>query len=147
MLVLRGAHSGSAACPETGSNAMTSDGTIPTNRQIYRVAVASIVGSVIEQYDFLVTGVIAATIWGGALQDCHLAPVTGTQNFGKGLVQSIIALDADGALRLTTAPYFTPSVRSIQGDGIGADVIVEAPKGDGSMSQGASAMTRSSTAN
>ncbi len=37
----------------------------PTNRQIYKVALASIVGSVIEQYDFLVTGVIAATIWGG----------------------------------------------------------------------------------
>jgi hypothetical protein len=37
----------------------------PTKRQIYKVALASIVGSVIEQYDFLVTGVIAATIWGG----------------------------------------------------------------------------------
>ena len=39
--------------------------TAPSSRQIYRVAVASIVGSVIEQYDFLVTGVIAATVWGG----------------------------------------------------------------------------------
>jgi MFS transporter, MHS family, shikimate and dehydroshikimate transport protein len=37
----------------------------PTNRQIYKVALASMVGSVIEQYDFLITGVIAATIWGG----------------------------------------------------------------------------------
>ena len=37
----------------------------PTKRQIFKVALASIVGSVIEQYDFLVTGVIAATIWGG----------------------------------------------------------------------------------
>ncbi len=37
----------------------------PTNRQIYKVALASIVGSVIEQFDFLVTGVIAATVWGG----------------------------------------------------------------------------------
>ena len=37
----------------------------PTNRQIYKVALASIIGSVIEQYDFLVTGVIAATVWGG----------------------------------------------------------------------------------
>jgi MFS family permease len=37
----------------------------PTNRQIFKVALASIVGSVIEQYDFLVTGVIAATVWGG----------------------------------------------------------------------------------
>jgi len=37
----------------------------PTTRQIYKVALASIVGSVIEQYDFLVTGIIAATVWGG----------------------------------------------------------------------------------
>src|ERR1700739_1060861 len=44
---------------------MSTDVAIPTNRQIYRVALASIVGSVIEQYDFLVAGVIAATIWGG----------------------------------------------------------------------------------
>src|ERR1700739_1949448 len=44
---------------------MSTDVAIPTNRQIYRVALASIVGSVIEQYDFLVTGVIAATVWGG----------------------------------------------------------------------------------
>src|SRR5438045_797745 len=36
----------------------------PTNRQIYKVALASIIGSVIEQYDFLITGVIAATVWG-----------------------------------------------------------------------------------
>ncbi len=40
------------------------DDTAPTNRQIYKVAVASIIGSVIEQYDFLVTGVMAATVWG-----------------------------------------------------------------------------------
>jgi MFS family permease len=44
---------------------MDTDAAIPTNRQIYKVALASIVGSVIEQYDFLVTGVIAATVWGG----------------------------------------------------------------------------------
>ena len=37
----------------------------PTTNQIYKVALASIIGSVIEQYDFLVTGVIAATVWGG----------------------------------------------------------------------------------
>jgi MFS family permease len=44
---------------------MSTEAATPTNRQIYKVALASIVGSVIEQYDFLVTGVIAATIWGG----------------------------------------------------------------------------------
>jgi MFS family permease len=44
---------------------MTVSAAVPTNRQIFQVALASIVGSVIEQYDFLVTGVIAATVWGG----------------------------------------------------------------------------------
>src|SRR5665213_3505103 len=47
------------------SNAATNSATSPTSGQIYKVALASIVGSVIEQYDFLITGVIAATIWGG----------------------------------------------------------------------------------
>ena len=44
---------------------MTDTTYSPSNRQIYKVALASIVGSVIEQFDFLVTGVIAATVWGG----------------------------------------------------------------------------------
>src|SRR5579871_2310279 len=43
---------------------MTVETVTPTNRQIYKVAVASIIGSIIEQYDFLITGIIAATIWG-----------------------------------------------------------------------------------
>jgi hypothetical protein len=44
---------------------MSADAAGPDRAQIYKVAVASIIGSVIEQYDFLVTGVIAATVWGG----------------------------------------------------------------------------------
>jgi MFS family permease len=48
-----------------GGQKMTDAATGPTNKQIYKVALASIIGSVIEQYDFLVTGVIAATVWGG----------------------------------------------------------------------------------
>ena len=44
---------------------MSEAAAIPDQRQIFRVALASIIGSVIEQYDFLVTGVIAATVWGG----------------------------------------------------------------------------------
>ena len=44
---------------------MTTTSDSPTNKQIYKVALASIIGSVIEQYDFLITGVIAATVWGG----------------------------------------------------------------------------------
>jgi carboxyl-terminal processing protease len=48
----------------------------------------------------------------------------GTRSFGKGSVQTIIPLDGEGALRLTTARYYTPSGRSIQGDGIVPDVVV-----------------------
>ncbi len=72
----------------------------------------------------------AAEIVAGALQDRHRAEVMGTQSFGKGSVQTIIPLDGHGALRLTTARYYTPSGRSIQGQGISPDRVVEEPKGD-----------------
>ena len=70
----------------------------------------------------------AAEIVAGALQDRHRAQVFGTQSFGKGSVQTIIPLDGHGALRLTTARYYTPSGRSIQGVGITPDRVVEQPK-------------------
>jgi carboxyl-terminal processing protease len=71
----------------------------------------------------------ASEIVAGALQDNRRAMVMGTRSFGKGSVQSIIPLgDSHGALRLTTALYFTPSGRSIQGRGITPDVVVEVPK-------------------
>jgi carboxyl-terminal processing protease len=54
--------------------------------------------------------------------------VLGTRSFGKGSVQSIIPLDGHGALRLTTALYYTPSGRSIQGHGITPDETVPLPK-------------------
>ncbi|HVA11863.1 MAG TPA: S41 family peptidase [Stellaceae bacterium] len=71
----------------------------------------------------------AAEIVAGALQDRHRAEILGTQSFGKGSVQTIIPLDGHGALRLTTARYYTPSGRSIQGQGITPDQVVEQPKG------------------
>ena len=70
----------------------------------------------------------AAEIVAGALQDHHRATVMGTRSFGKGSVQTIIPLDGRGALRLTTALYYTPSGRSIQGQGIAPDIVVNLPK-------------------
>jgi carboxyl-terminal processing protease len=67
----------------------------------------------------------AAEIVSGALQDHRRAVVMGTPSFGKGSVQTIIPLPKDGAMRLTTARYYTPSGRSIQAKGIVPDIIVE----------------------
>jgi carboxyl-terminal processing protease len=70
----------------------------------------------------------AAEIVAGALQDHRRATVMGTRSFGKGSVQTIIPLEGRGALRLTTALYYTPSGRSIQSQGISPDVVVSVPK-------------------
>jgi len=67
----------------------------------------------------------ASEIVAGALQDHHRATIVGTRSFGKGSVQTIIPLGSNGALRLTTARYFTPSGRSIQAKGIEPEVVVE----------------------
>ena len=66
----------------------------------------------------------ASEIVAGALQDHARATIVGTQSFGKGSVQTIIPLGANGALRLTTARYFTPSGKSIQALGITPDIKV-----------------------
>jgi carboxyl-terminal processing protease len=68
----------------------------------------------------------ASEIVAGALKDHSRAIIIGTRSFGKGSVQSIIPLAGNGAMRLTTARYYTPSGVSIQAKGIEPDIIVEA---------------------
>ena len=70
----------------------------------------------------------ASEIVAGALKDHHRAILMGTRSFGKGSVQTIIPLPGHGAMRLTTARYYTPSGRSIQAKGIEPDIVVEAAK-------------------
>jgi len=67
----------------------------------------------------------ASEIVAGALQDHKRAKIIGTRSFGKGSVQTIIPLGGNGAIRLTTARYYTPSGQSIQAKGIIPDVVVE----------------------
>ncbi len=70
----------------------------------------------------------ASEIVSGALQDHKRAVVLGTKTFGKGSVQTVIPLTGHGAIRLTTARYYTPSGRSIQAKGIEPDILVEQAK-------------------
>jgi len=70
----------------------------------------------------------ASEIVTGALQDHHRAIVVGTKSFGKGSVQTVIPLKGDGAMRLTTARYYTPSGRSIQALGVMPDIVVNQPE-------------------
>jgi carboxyl-terminal processing protease len=70
----------------------------------------------------------ASEIVAGALQDHRRAIVVGTKSFGKGSVQTVMPLRGDGAMRLTTARYYTPSGRSIQALGVSPDIVVDQPR-------------------
>src|SRR5260370_22202715 len=67
----------------------------------------------------------ASEIVAGALQDQRRAIIEGTQTCGKGSVQTILPLDDNSALRLTTARYYTPNGRSIQATGIVPDIVMD----------------------
>jgi carboxyl-terminal processing protease len=87
----------------------------------------------------------ASEIVAGALQDHRRAIVVGTKSFGKGSVQTVMPLRGDGAMRLTTARYYTPSGRSIQALGVSPDIVVEQPRRpvNGAEEDGPSRRTRS----
>lgn len=70
----------------------------------------------------------ASEIVAGALQDHRRAIVIGERSFGKGSVQSVMSVQGDGAMRLTTARYYTPSGRSIQSLGVAPDIVVAQPR-------------------
>ena len=78
----------------------------------------------------------ASEIVAGALQDHKRAIIMGTRTFGKGSVQTVIPINDGGALKLTTARYYTPSNRSIQARGIVPDVIVETTQNPPASEQG-----------
>jgi carboxyl-terminal processing protease len=85
----------------------------------------------------------ASEIVAGALQDHHRAILLGTKSFGKGSVQTIIPLPGHGAMRLTTARYYTPSGRSIQAKGIDPDIVVDAAKIEKTNEKGEKVVTAS----
>ncbi len=70
----------------------------------------------------------ASEIVAGALQDHRRAVIMGTESFGKGSVQTVVPLNEERAIKLTTALYFTPNGRSIQATGIEPDIAVERAK-------------------
>ena len=86
-------------------------------------------GDVISNYPLIVLinsgSASASEIVAGALKDHGRAIILGTRSFGKGSVQSIVPIPGNGAIRLTTSRYYTPSGTSIQAKGIEPDIIVE----------------------
>ena len=108
---------------------VTTRGRDPDENRVYE---ASPNGDLIRSVPMVVlvngASASAAEIVAGALQDNHRGVLLGTRSFGKGSVQSIIPIEGHGALRLTTALYYTPSGRSIQGQGVTPDQVVTLPK-------------------
>ena len=72
----------------------------------------------------------ASEILAAAVQDCDRGTLVGTRSFGKGIVQSVLTFEDDGAgMQYTSATYYTPSGRCIHGTGVAPDIVVEAREG------------------
>lgn len=104
-------------------------GRDPENTIRYNAKEGTLIDSRIPMVILVNNGSASASeIVSGALQDHKRAIVLGTDTFGKGSVQTVIPLTGYGAMRLTTARYYTPSGRSIQAEGIHPDIVVEPAK-------------------
>ncbi len=114
-----------------GGVVVTTKGRNRDDDRVYRAPVA---GDLLSGVPVVVlinsASASAAEIVAGALQDDHRGTIMGTRSFGKGSVQTIIPIEGHGALRLTTALYYTPSGRSIQGQGITPEIVVSLPKSE-----------------
>ncbi len=109
----------------TGGKIVYTEGRLPNSNQEYYADPFDISGGI--PIIILINGgsASASEIVAGALQDNRRAVVIGTQSFGKGSVQTIVPINENSAIKLTTAKYFTPNGRSIQALGISPDLAIE----------------------
>ena len=109
----------------TGGKIVYTEGRLPNSNQEYYADPFDISGGI--PIIILINGgsASASEIVAGALQDNRRAVVLGTQSFGKGSVQTVVPINDNSAIKLTTAKYFTPNGRSIQALGISPDLVIE----------------------